>query len=483
MTDAQTYQILYDFSSVPTIRKFALCDDKFRLLMGPFSSGKSTGCVHEVIRRAHNQTPGPDGIRRTRWAIVRNTYSQLRDTTIKTFFDWYPPSLFGEYNKTDHNYYITKFPGVLCEVMFRALDRPDQISNLLSLEVTGAWFNEVREIPKPLIDAMDSRVGRYPSKRDGGPTWHGIFMDTNPPDEGSWIYKTFEQNRPEGWSIFKQPSGLSVRAENIPNIPVKNYYLNLAKGKDEMYIRVYIHGQYGFMISGKPVFGSFKDNVHVAPRPLEPIKGLDVIVGLDFGLTPAAAIGQITPLGQLRIIDELVSEGMGIERFAKDMLIPLLQRRYFGSKIVGFGDPAGSNRSQTDERTCYQILQSPDIGLHGIEDAQVNDNVSRVGAVESFLNKMVDGEPGFLLSPNCQWLRKAMNGAYHYEKDTRGDKGDETYKLAPVKNFYSHIADSLQYLCLYVTNKEGQDKRWKSFQAHVNMPGRFTAGADNLAGY
>jgi hypothetical protein len=174
---------------------------------------------------------------------------------------------------------------------------------------------------------------------------------------------------------------------------------------------------------------------------------------------------------------------MGIERFAKDMLIPLLQRKYFGANIVGFGDPAGNQRAQTDERTCYEILRQPDIGLTGIEDAQTNDNISRIGAVESFLNKMVDGEPGFLLSPNCQWLRKAMNGAYHYEKDTRGDKGDETYKLTPTKNFYSHIADSLQYLCLYVTNRESRDRRWKDFRATMNMPSRFTAGADSLAGY
>jgi len=50
---------------------------------------------------------------------------------------------------------------------------------------------------------------------------------------------------------------------------------------------------------------------------------------------------------------------------------------------------------------------------------------------------MYAGEPGFVLSPNCHFLRKAMNGAYHYDKDPKGS--GEEYKPMPVKNFASHV--------------------------------------------
>jgi hypothetical protein len=33
------------------------------------------------------------------------------------------------------------------ELLFRALDRPDHIRNLLSLDLTGAWVNEAQEVP------------------------------------------------------------------------------------------------------------------------------------------------------------------------------------------------------------------------------------------------------------------------------------------------------------------------------------------------
>ena len=406
------------------------------------------------------------------------SYIQLRDTTIKTFHDWFPPKIFGEWQVTNHTYYLTKFPGVHLEVLFRALDRPDQVSNLLSLEVTGAWFNEVREIPKTIVDAMDSRIGRYPSKRDAGEHWYGMIMDSNPPDDGSWIYKQFEVVRPDNWKIFKQPSGLSVHAENTTHLP-KNYYKNLAKGKDEMYIRIYIHGQYGYLISGKPVFQSFRDNVHVAPHLLEPMKGIDVVCGMDFGLQPSIALGQITPTGQLRILDELVSDGMGLRQFCLNQLLPLLRTRYWGMNIMGYGDPSGTSRAPTDESTCFDILHSAEIGLSNIIPAPTNAITPRVGAVEFYLNKMYAGEPSFVLSPNCHFLRKAMNGAYHYDKDPKGS--GEEYKPMPVKNFASHVADALEELCLYCQDKSDYDKQRKSFLAQLNP--KVYRPASEISGY
>lgn len=476
--EIKPYQVLFDFNDVPTLKKFCLSDKRVRFAMGCFGSGKSSACVIEIVRRAHMQAPGPDGIRRSRWVVVRSTYGMLKDTTIKTFHDWFPPKIFGEYRVTDHTFLLTKFPGVHLEVMFRALDRPDQVSNLLSLEVTGAWFNEARDIPRTIIEAMDARIGRYPSKRDGGPSWYGIIMDSNPPDSDSYLYRMFETVRPDDWQIFKQPSGLSVQAENTKHLP-KNYYRNLAKGKDEMYIRIYIHGQYGYLVSGKPVFQSFRDNIHVAPHILEPEKGVDVLIGVDFGLQPAVTIGQLTSLGQLRILDELVSDGMGIRQFCLNQLLPLLRTKYFGMNVMGFGDPSGISRAPTDESTCFEVLHSQEIGLSNIVEAPSNAINARVGAVETYLNKMTAGEPGFILSPNCHFLRKAMNGAYHYDKDPKGS-GDE-YKPMPVKNFASHISDSLEYLCMYLEEKTAWDKQRKSFLAQLKQ--KAYNPASDVAGY
>ncbi len=475
------YRVMYDYSDAPTLKRFALDNHRIRCCLGPFGSGKSSAMVMEIIKRAHEQAPAPDGIRRSRWAVIRNSYPQLRDTTIRTFHDWFPPKMFGEYRVSDHNYIITAFPGCHIEIMFRALDRPDQIANLLSLELTGAWINEAREIPKSIFTALDGRIGRYPSSRDGGCSWMGIFMDTNPPDESSWIFTLFEKRRPPNCAIFKQPSGLSPHAENTTHLP-KKYYQNLALGKDEMYLRVYIHGQYGYMIDGEPVFKSFKDNIHVASHSLEPVKGREVLIGFDFALQPTCVLGQIHPRGQLVILDEIISDGMGLKQFCMNLLLPLLRTKYHGYKVMGYGDPSGTSRSPTDETTCFDILHSSEIGLNYIVPANTNALVPRIGAVESFLNKLVDGEPGFVLSPDCHTLRKAMNGAYHYELIPGSKTGQHKEKPSPCKDDYSHVADALQMLCLYIDEKAEIDKRHKAFLSQMQNRAPYRV-ADSLAGY
>jgi hypothetical protein len=147
--------------------------------------------------------------------------------------------------------------------------------------------------------------------------------------------------------------------------------------------------------------------------------------------------------------------------------------------VMGYGDPSGVSRAPTDESTCFEILHSQEIGLTNVIPAPTNAITPRVGAVEFFLNRMYAGEPSFVLSPNCHFLRKAMNGAYHYDKDPKGS-GDE-YKPMPVKNFASHVADSLEELCLYCQDKTEYDKQRKSFLAQLKQ--RSYNPASDVAGY
>ena len=81
--------------------------------------------------------------------------------------------------------YFFKVGDVECEIMFRALDDSDDVANLNSLELTFAWFNECRDINPDIVDAMSKRIGRFPSAKDGGPSWFGMWGDTNPP---TWIH-------------------------------------------------------------------------------------------------------------------------------------------------------------------------------------------------------------------------------------------------------------------------------------------------------
>lgn len=440
----------------------------FRGIMGPIGSGKSVACIAEVLKNAHEQQPSDDGVRRSRWAIIRNTYPELLTTTLKTWMDWMPEELCPINRAAPITARLTKaLPDgttVDLEVFFLALDKPKDVKKLLSLELTGAFINEAREVPKAVVDGATSRVGRYPNKSQGGPTFPCVIADTNPPDDDHWWYRLAEEDTPNNWEFFRQPGALirvddeqgthyeqNQKAQNVGNLPGGyQYYLRQLGGKSHEWIKVYILAEYGTVQEGRPVYGNtWNDQLHVAKSELIADPKLPIVLGWDFGLTPACIIGQVMPNGQLRIIDEIISEYSGIKQFARDIVRPHLIQHYKACGISGsIGDPAGGIGAQTDEKTCLQVLSTPhkDDGAGIVTIPSPSNSIqNRLDAVNSLLSRLVDGQPALLLSPKCKTLRKGFNGGYKFNRVQVA--GDERYKDQPDKNKYSHPHDALQYLC------------------------------------
>jgi len=446
------------YKAPPTIASFMVCPAFYRGLMGPVGSGKSSGCCVELLHRAFAQAPGPDGVRRTRFAVVRNTYRELRDTTVRTWLHWVPEEDFGPFGWTDlaHHLRLAHPKGGLvdAEVLFRALDRPQDVKKLLSLELTGAWFNEAREMPLTLVEAMGDRVERFPAAKDGGCTWAGVIMDTNPPDADHWWHRLAEETRPAHWAFFTQPGGVleraaapgkepvfvpNPRAENLDNL-APQFYEKRVSGKSAAHVRVYYCARYGFVQDGRPVYPEFDEARHVARTELAAAKELPLLVGLDFGLTPAAAIGQRLPDGRWVILDELVATDMGMLRFAEE-LKRLLETRYAGLTPHIAGDPAGVARAQTDERTPFDILRAAGLDAR---PATTNDPLLRREAVAAALARDVDGRPGLVVNARCRVLIKGMAGAWNHRRVQIA--GQARYVDTPDKNRYSHICEAAQYL-------------------------------------
>jgi len=455
----------------PVCKEFVKSDALVCGIRGPFGSGKSTACIAKLLRNFSQQRPGPDGVIRRRTAIVRNTYPMLEGTTIKTWHAWIPRNVgkFREKGPPMHTI-CADLPPTDWEIRFLALDTPDDLKNLLSMDLSDAWINEAREVPKAILDGLTGRVGRYPrtirnaqSKIIHGCACPQIIMDTNSPDTDHWWAKMAdfpdqevaarnqeisEQLAALGVLVpgqqlnrfFSQPSGRSPQAENIQNLP-PGYYERLMADKSEDWIKVYVDGEYGFVQEGKPVYPEYKDSQHC--QPFELIRGAMVYVGIDFGLTPAATFGQRTAMGAWRIHSELVTENMGALKFG-ELLAQVMRERYRGFTFGSItGDPAGDARSQTDEQTAFQMLR-----VNGIEalPAETNDPSKRRETFAYFLGKFIDGKPGMLIHPQCLKLRKAIAGGYHYRRVQVS--GEERYHDEPVKDMSSHVAEAAQYMLL-----------------------------------
>lgn len=451
-------------------------------IRGPVGSGKSVGCCIKGFLISSEQHPDQRGIRRSRGVAIRNTNPELKTTTIKTWLEWFPEHAFGPFSWSPPYTHNIRVGDIELEMIFLALDKPDDVKKLLSLEVTWGWINEAREVPKAIVDALTARVGRFPSKKDGpGAVNPCVFMDTNAPDERHWWpimageapmpdhispEEALTLVKPPNWKFYTQPGGMvevrdaegklsgyapNPKAENLANLR-DDYYPNMIQGKTKAWIDVYVLNKLGSVMDGKPVYQSFNMNVHVAKETIPPVLGRPVRVGMDFGLTPAAVFEQTAPSGQILTLGECVAKDMGIKRFVQLVLKPYVAERFLVHEKNGqtftftiYGDPAGDYRAQTDEETPFAILRALLPGWRVIP-APSNDPALRIEAVEARFTRMIHGQPGRLIDPSCRTLIAGFAGGYHYRK--LQVTGMDRYDDRPMKNEYSHVCDADQYAAL-----------------------------------
>jgi hypothetical protein len=478
-----------DYEATTTFQAFHASDAEIRGVRGPIGSGKSVGCVMEVLAKAMQQTPNRAGLRKTRWAIIRATFPELKSTTIKTWQDWIPDNICPlKMNNSPIDGLLTlPLPDgtvVMCEVLFVALDKPKDLSKLLSLELTGAWINEAKELPKSVLDGVQSRCGRYPAKRDSDLTWSGVIMDTNSPNQGHW-YAELEQNPPQGFAMFRQPPALirHSKSDYTPNPLAENaqhqpkgykYWLDIVHGKDENWIRAYVLNEFATVSAGKPVFGDhFSQTYHVSQNKLWPLKDQTIFIGFDFGLTPAAVFAQVAPTGQLRILDSIVAKRMGFKGFLADAVMPLIAEKYATMPRIYIGDPSGVRASDTNERSCYD--EARDLGIR-IIPAVTNNIEPRLEAVRFFMTRNVGkGEAGLLVSNHLNEIVDALACDYQYAR--LQVSGEERYRDKPEKNAASHPMDALQYVCLQIRRAIHTAAR------PAPPPSSTVSAADSMTGY
>ena len=182
-----------------TLLKFHSSNAFFRGVRGPFGSGKSSGCVLEILSRAMEQKPF-HGVRCSQWIALRNTYNDLLLTTLKIWSEWIPVAIAPVRESTPIQSHLecALADGTRLDLtlIFMSFDHPDDIRKLKSVNATGLWLNEASELSEECLQAATPRAGRFPSEDDGGCTWHGIIADTNSPDDSNWWYRLSEIDKP-----------------------------------------------------------------------------------------------------------------------------------------------------------------------------------------------------------------------------------------------------------------------------------------------
>lgn len=412
-------------------------------IMGPVGSAKTSTSMMKIFRHSILQAPNHQGIRYTKHTIIRDTYRELSSTTIKSWLGWIPKEFgtwkgggSGEPASHHIRFKLMNDDSIVdMQVEFMAMGEHNAEDVLKGLETTTIYINEADLVAQDVISYGRGRIGRYPSKDLGKPSWYGIFADLNAPDEDNYVANMFIYDKPEEFAFFRQPSGLSPDAENLKNLP-PNYYQKQMVKQTKDYIKRMIKNEIGYSRTGDPVYEEYSDDIHTSKNPLSPVHGIPLRIGMDAGLTPAAIIGQKMADGQWLILREIIGTGIGASKFSAE-LNRVLKDEFAGCKIASATcDPAANSKSSTDkdEKSWLQIVRN-DTELP-VQPAPTNNITPRIECVKGALSRLIDGKPGVMVSPKCSTLRRGFVSGYCM-KDGE-----------PNKNEYSHIHDACQYMLL-----------------------------------
>lgn len=459
---------------------FHECDTEVRMILGPYGSGKSTIACAEIILRAMAMTPCTDGVRRSRWALVRNTYADLEATTLKTWLEWYEELGIVRSRKSPRIWYQHTFNDgngpIELELMFIPLDRPDQIGKLQSLELTGVYMNELPQMPEIAFTHFKARTHRYPHKRDlTGDYWYGVVADGNPPETDHWIYNLFEVQKPEQHIIFHQPPAMlktesgyepNPDAENIEHLSGGfDYYRFMMTGQSEEFIRVFVQGEYGTVVAGKRVYTNYNDDFH-SVEVIDICEGHTILLAWDYGIVcPACLLCQYVE-NRLNVIKEFIGEYITVKELYEQSVLPFLGKYCGGLTLEVIGDPANTYGG-------FEQLEELDLP---VEAAKTNKIDSRVGSVREFLSRLVGGKPAIIVSKEgCPKLRQGFNGKYAYKR--LKVIGEERYQDFPDKTHpYSDIHDCLQYAAMHFNvykpkEEENYEEYWQDDRGRSKIGG------------
>ncbi len=229
----------------PGQREFYFSRERNCCFSGGFNNGKTwVGCLKTLTLCAT--------FPKFRAVVARLKYTDLRKTTMQTFFGMCPPELIAGHS--DQNGVTTFKNGSL--IYWMHLDAVD-INSLRGLEINSIFIDQAEEIDEATYWIMDSRLGRWsnvevprelldknpewPKNESTGkwvvPSYH--MLACNPESVFHWIYRLYHTDSEERRSKYKYIEG--AWDASLGSAETFEEALN----KDEEWKDKYIHGKWG----------------------------------------------------------------------------------------------------------------------------------------------------------------------------------------------------------------------------------------------
>jgi len=413
----KTIEVTIPYQPKEKQSKFHLSDAKFRLYIGAWRAGKSyAGCM-EAIKQSM-LFKGNIGL------IGRKDFTDLRDTTIKTFFDICPPEIIRSYNKTEHHLVFKNGS----EIYFRELkDR----AGLGSLELGWFYIDEAEEVGEDVFIYLKGRLSSPKTKRQCG------WLTSNPPNEDHWLYRQFELKETKDSELIHAST-----YENKDNLP--EGYIEGLEAMPPSWRKKYLEGHWGFTPDGTPFYQGYIEAIHKRECKWNP--SLPLQCGWDFGHRHPAFVVTQTVKNNWNILMELMGSDIKIDTFAETQVIPLLNTYFPNANVFHYGDPAGNQVNDKSDHTSIQILNKLGIRVN----TRPSEYSLRKEIIERHINTMENGLPILAVHPSCRIINDGFLGGYHYPLLKDKQQFLLKHEMPFKDGFYDHLMNALEYVAVNV---------------------------------
>ena len=430
-----------EFEANPTQKQFIESRAEADLFDSRKGEGKSTALVWACFYHTlHN--PGAN------WVFIRDTFENLRRTTMAEFFQWFPDGVFGRYVAGEKMWlWDTERTGLKGKIYFMGVEDEGDASKIASMPLAGLAIDE----PSPAAGSS-SGVSEFvfdtafAQLRQPGMNWYAAKLAQNNPDETHWTYRRFWEPGTPGVRGAELPplqeSGFRAwqtkQPENTAHLPA-GYYDRMKRswGHRPDLLRRFVEGKHGYQQVGKAVTPQWSDDIHLSDG-LKPVKGVPLQILYDGGLNPTAIITQITPMGHWLVLESFVGDGIGMYELITDTLKPALNSRYRGFKYRHIGDPALASREQSSSmQTAAKVIRKE---LGGAFIKGPVKPSQRIDPLQKALSRQRGGQGMVMVDRHkAKEVWHALRGGYHYHVSRGGVVGDIK------KNMHSHPGDAMGY--------------------------------------
>jgi hypothetical protein len=261
-----------------------------------------------------------------------------------------------------------------------------------------------------------------------------IFVTMNPASKRHWTYKKFILQPAEDMEIIRIPYGENPHLGEAR----RRRTLESCRNNPE-FMKRYVEGEFASVHLGEEVLPEFSEGLHVSHNPLAPFDALTFRFW-DGGLNPTCVFVQVTPNGQIRILDTVRGENIGMKQLVDGYVKPLMMMKYFRvPQWRDIGDLHLRDKDQSDSTKSAAEVIERELNTY-FEDGEMSWEKRRETLKEGF-NMMVDGEPRILISSNDAIMIEALGGGWHYNKNPAGVVLNDK----PVKDIHSHPGDALSH--------------------------------------